>query len=276
MKCAYVTLVMLGDTYVPGATALAKSLILSGTCHDLVCMVTDDVTVTELLRSVFNKIISVPYVSFKCGEMMTERQRQLYGDWIDKSFTKWRCFDILNYDKCIYLDADQIVTQNIDHVFNLAPPAMCFNFVYNKMFKNFSYGSVITPKQLALIFNNCKILGFTGTLLYQPNKIILQEIIRLLSPSNAFMREKHFHNGYDEIVLMQALIKLNYSVTQLSPMYVWNAGEYTTLKNSQPYIINYYGDDKPWVKNKTIRYIDEYIWKYFYEKQVSLADKNTT
>ena len=44
-KCAWVTLVMMKDSYIPGALVLAKSLREVKTKHSIVCMVTDDFSI---------------------------------------------------------------------------------------------------------------------------------------------------------------------------------------------------------------------------------------
>lgn len=266
MKYAYVTLVMLGDKYVPGAIALAKSLISSGTRYDKVCMITNDVTKKQDLDKVFDKVVCVPYLYYQCGTMLTQRQADLYSDWINYSFTKWRCFQLSQYTKCVYLDADQIVLRNIDHLLNLLPPAMCFNHNYCSQFKHLKYGHKVND--LPNIFDNYSILGFTGTLVYEPCPKLFSAIIKLLNRNNQFLTNNKFNNGFEEVVLAQALISQNIKPTQLSPMYSWNAGDYYVLKNTQPYIINYYGDKKPWCKegdDKEQKFMDEYIWWWFYK-----------
>ncbi|QOD40002.1 p13 [Matsumuraeses phaseoli granulovirus] len=276
MKCAYVTLVMLGDSYVKGAVALAKSLIKSGTKHELVCLITKDVTQRQKLQQLYNHVIIVPYLYFECGKMLTERQQQLYNKWINFSFTKWRCFELISYDKCVYLDADQLVLRNIDHLFCVASPcAMCFNYNYNPQYKLFKYGHTITPTIHNHIIHNYDIIGFTGTLVFTPNMNLFEKIVSLLNPKNPLLNTpvNKYNNGFDEIVLAQALINLKLEVTQLSPMYMWNAGDYSVLRNLQPYIINYYGDQKPWTTNggnKTehSQFMDVYIWKYFYNSKI--------
>lgn len=271
MKCAYVTLVMLGDGYVPGAVALAKSLLSSGTPHDLVCLVTGDVErVTELTR-VFHRVVRVPYLRRKCGRMLTERQRTLYGAWIDCSFTKWRCFELRAYAKCVYLDADQLVLRNVDHLFGLRAPAMCFNHNYEPAFGRFRYGDSVAPSYLATLLEGGGLVGFTGTLVFRPGAALGAAVLRLSATSLSPDSDNRFNNGFEEVVLTEALVETDTSVTQLSPMYLWNAGDYSVLKNSQPYIVNYYGDGKPWMGRNKKTFMDEYIWRYFYSLDVSVA-----
>ncbi|AAM70240.1 glycogenin P13 [Phthorimaea operculella granulovirus] len=261
MRFAYVTLVMLGNNYVKGAVALAKSLHKSGTKHELVCMITNDVTHTRELHKVFDRVVTVPYMFYKCGKFLTERQEQLYSKWIDYSFTKWRCLEMSVYDRCVYLDADQIVLRNIDHLFQWEW-AMCFNGNYNALYKSIKCGEIVTD--LRNILQNSNVLGFTGTLVFTPNSRVSNCIKYLLSEEKSeLLTTPRYNNGHDEIVLAHALANCNIAVRQLSPLYVWNAGEYCVLKNNnQPYVINYYGDKKPW-HHKSV-FMDMYIWKYFY------------
>jgi lipopolysaccharide biosynthesis glycosyltransferase len=265
MKYAYVTLVMLGDKYVPGAIALARSLISSGTEYDKVCLITSDVTMKRDLERVYDRVVCVPFLHHECGSMLTRRQADLYADWIDYSFTKWRCLELVEYSKCVYLDADQIVLRNIDHLFNLNTPAMCFNHNYCPHFKHIKYGHKI--KDLPFIFSNYSVLGFTGTLVFKPCLLLFRKIKQLLNPNNAHLKNNRFNNGFEEVVFAQALMALGIEPTQLSLMYLWNAGDYYALKNTQPYVINYYGDKKPWLTDEgEHKFMDEYIWWWFYSR----------
>ncbi|ACH69391.1 p13 [Trichoplusia ni granulovirus LBIV-12] len=264
---AYATLVMIGDKYVAGALALGESLLNSGTKHQLVCMVTEDVSKAAVssLSTVYNSVITVPYMSFKCGSMMTQRQKELYANWIDHAFTKWRVFQLITYQKILYLDADHVIVKNIDHLFDLEPPAMCFRSEFNKAFEGYKHGDRITSHDLKYFFKHFTSLAATGTLLLKPDTQTFQSIAKQLNTHNRYLQNNQFHNGFEEVVLIQTLIESKIDVTQLSQLYVWNAGCYKTIQRQEPYVINYYGDKKPWCKNSGVpRYMDEYIWRYFY------------
>ncbi|AJK91697.1 p13 [Spodoptera frugiperda granulovirus] len=278
---AYATLVMLGDKYVPGALALGQSLRDSGTPHRLLCMVTHDVSAdaVQSLKQTYHTVVTVPYIEFKCGSMMTQRQKELYSDWIDYSFTKWRAFQLHMYDKIVYLDADQVVVKNIDHLFELQPPAMCFRSEFNKAYETYRHGDVITAHDLSYFFRNLTSLAATGTLLLTPDAKLFDTITKQLNPHNKYMKHNQFHNGFEEVVLIQALVELERDAIQLSQLYVWNAGCYKTIQKQEPYVINYYGDKKPWnTKTSQPRFMDEYIWRYFYvtclRRLVKIAQKD--
>ncbi len=67
-KCAYVTLVMMGDSYIPGALVTAMSIrnVRTGVNDPaIVCMVTDDVSddACTALEFVFDEVVKVPHKS---------------------------------------------------------------------------------------------------------------------------------------------------------------------------------------------------------------------
>nr|ANY57555.1 PlxyGVORF36 protein [Plutella xylostella granulovirus] len=263
MKCAYVTLVMLGDRYVPGAVALAKSLICHGCVHAKVCMVTADVSLVGELAKFYDAIVRVPHLHFPCGKMLTERQRHLYGSWINYAFTKWQCLTLADYDKLVYLDADHVVVKNIDHLFASEAPALCFSNTYNSTYERHKHGAAID--NLSAYLRTERVLCFTGTMVLRPDSRLHSTIVGLLNGDNKLLvNDNRFNNGFEEVVFVQALVELDMPVTQLSVLYCWNAGDYASLKSRQPFVINYYGDRKPWEHAAT--YMDVYIWRYFYNQ----------
>ncbi|AGE89949.1 P13 protein [Spodoptera littoralis nucleopolyhedrovirus] len=269
---AFVTLVMLGDRYVAGAMVLAKSLLMTGTVHDLVCMVTSDVSESAVAKlKTYYRIKRVEYVRRKCPRMLTKRQNQLYGDWISCSFTKWQCLNMTEYEKIVYLDADHLVVKNIDHLFaSKSAVSVSFWSEYYSCYDNLSRGDIVTFHRMIKFMKYNRVLCKTGTVVLTPSKVLFDAIQNSIKTSKCFsVATNRYHNGFDEQIFVQALIDLRMSVEQLSPMYAWNAGAYFRLrKNTEPFVINYYGDRKPWYdddENNTtsVRYMDVYIWKYF-------------
>lgn len=128
-RFAYVHLVMKGDSYISGALVSAYSLRLTNTCHDTVCMVTDDVSDAgrSILRIVFDHVVEVPYINCVCRPMRGQKQQKMYDSWIDCAFTKWNALSLDQYEKIMFVDADKIVLSNIDHLFELQAPAATFS-----------------------------------------------------------------------------------------------------------------------------------------------------
>jgi lipopolysaccharide biosynthesis glycosyltransferase len=274
---AYVTLVMLGDEYVVGAKVLAKSLLYMGTKHDLVCMVTPDVSeqARAELAELYTHVIVVDYVHYECPAMLTKRQNEMYGKWISSAFTKWQCLKLVQYKKILYLDADHLVVKNIEHLFYLKAPALCFTDDNNGYYEKLLYGDVVSPETLSGFMRYNKILCKGGTVLFEPSLQLFFTILGLLRPTNGCLVKSYYHNGFDEQVLLQAFIELRINVTQLSVLYAWNAGAYHRLrKGSEPYVINYYGDAKPWqlAHRRNIDYMDVYTWKWFKDVDLKTLD----
>jgi len=126
---AWVTLVMRGDAYVPGALALAASLRGSGTAAATVCMVTPDVSAgaRALLSRAFDRVALVDPLTYPTRPMPTAKQREIYGGWISDACTKWRCLGLAEYARVIVLDADTVLLGNCDHLFDLPAPAGIFS-----------------------------------------------------------------------------------------------------------------------------------------------------
>jgi hypothetical protein len=121
---AYVTLVMLGDAYIPAAIVLAQSLINTGSQADRVVLVTNDVTEEgkQILRMFFNHVIPITYIEIP--NWRTEKQT--WRKYLNLVFTKFHVFNLTQYKKIILIDADALILKHPDHIFSLDAPAGCF------------------------------------------------------------------------------------------------------------------------------------------------------
>jgi glycogenin glucosyltransferase len=110
-KHAYVTLMTGGDAYLPGVEALGQSLVATGTKVPRVVMVTPDVSFVA--RAVLERegwiIRSVEPIPAPADELLFKR--------FALSYVKLRVFQLLEYEKIVFVDADAIVIQNIDELF---------------------------------------------------------------------------------------------------------------------------------------------------------------
>jgi len=121
---------MNGGGYVPGAIIAAHALKTLRTKHDVVCMVTEDVkeSFRVKLRCVFDAVVEVPYLEQSAGFVMSsKKQAALYGAWESRSYTKWNCLSLTNYDRVILMDADVMAISNCDDLFDLSAPAACYS-----------------------------------------------------------------------------------------------------------------------------------------------------
>jgi hypothetical protein len=121
---AYVTLIMMGDGYIPAAIVLAQSLINSGSEADRVVLVTNDVTEEgkNILSMFFSHVIPITYIEIP--NWRTEKQT--WRKYLNLVFTKFHVFNLTQYKKIILIDADALILKHPDHIFSLQAPAGCF------------------------------------------------------------------------------------------------------------------------------------------------------
>ncbi|EDO37890.1 predicted protein, partial [Nematostella vectensis] len=117
---AYVTLVMCGDEYSQGALALAWSLRQQDTKHELVVMATPDVSVRalRLLKKLYDRVLSISYIETKVNCRLRGKRYREENKWMNHIMTKARMLKLTEYSKIIWLDADMLVTENIDSLFD--------------------------------------------------------------------------------------------------------------------------------------------------------------
>jgi glycogenin glucosyltransferase len=113
MRTAYVTTLCNGDGYVPGVEALGRSLDRTATVHEKVLLVTPDVPAAarQTLSEGGWRVQQVEVI-----ENPNPSTSQLFARFAN-TFTKLRAFELTDYDKLVLLDADTIVLQNIDDLF---------------------------------------------------------------------------------------------------------------------------------------------------------------
>jgi glycogenin glucosyltransferase len=143
---AFVTLAT-NDGYALGALVVAQSLRKVGTQRSLVVLISK--TLTDLLKrtlaTTFDEVILVEELNSNDSEHLNLLSRPELG----VTFTKINCWLLEKYSKCVFLDADVVVLQPIDDLFereefSAAPDAGwpdCFNsgvFVYQPSKETFN------------------------------------------------------------------------------------------------------------------------------------------
>lgn len=118
---AYVTLVMLSDSYMPGALVLGHQLKKLSPHIDRICMVTPQVSpkARSVLAWTFNQVIEVT-------PWLLEAQEGHRHDW-SSLFTKLECLTFTQYQKLLFIDADILPLADYQALFNLKPPAGILN-----------------------------------------------------------------------------------------------------------------------------------------------------
>ncbi|XP_056884138.1 glycogenin-2 isoform X2 [Takifugu flavidus] len=111
---AFVTLVT-SDSYCMGAVVVARSLRRHGTTRSVVVMVTPNVSEQSrgALHSVFDEVIMVDRIESGDSLHLSSLGRPELGI----TFTKIHCWTLTQYSKCVFLDADTLVLDNVDELF---------------------------------------------------------------------------------------------------------------------------------------------------------------
>ncbi|RUM12135.1 glycosyltransferase [Rhizobium fabae] len=129
-RFAYVTLVTNSD-YAMGATALARSLRRTGTAADVVVLHTGGVDAAALvpLKALDCRLIEVEHLplsdvfndrhargSLHSAAPFTKGRKPDFHSPLD-NFCKLRLWQLVDYERCVFIDADALVLKNVDRLF---------------------------------------------------------------------------------------------------------------------------------------------------------------
>jgi lipopolysaccharide biosynthesis glycosyltransferase len=232
-KYAYVTVLYGNNIYLTGALVLGYTLMKTNTIFDRVILVTHDVSdkYRSYLRTIYTHIISIEYTQVS-SEIFAE-QHTRFRD----VFTKLECLALTQYDKIILLDLDMIVAKNMDHIFNLRPPAACVKKYY------VPYGKRIPTN---LICRQGRLVGSinAGLMLLKPDATEWRDI-----KSDIFKNDQINKYKYPE----QDYLSLRYCSewTSITFNYNFQFGLTNRVKKchygiDDIYVIHYSSSYKPW------------------------------
>ncbi|XP_057974566.1 putative UDP-glucuronate:xylan alpha-glucuronosyltransferase 3 [Malania oleifera] len=109
---AYATILHSAHVYVCGAIAAAQSIRMAGSMRDLVILI--DETISEYHRS------GLEAAGWKLHNIQRIRnpkaERDAYNEW---NYSKFRLWQLTDYDKIIFIDADLLILRNIDFLFDM-------------------------------------------------------------------------------------------------------------------------------------------------------------
>lgn len=109
---AYATILHSAHVYVCGAIAAAQSIRMAGSTRDLVILV--DETISDYHRG------GLEAAGWKIHTIQRIRnpkaERDAYNEW---NYSKFRLWQLTDYDKIIFIDADLLILRNIDFLFEM-------------------------------------------------------------------------------------------------------------------------------------------------------------
>ena len=121
-KYTYVTL-LTNDSYFPGVVILYESLRRVNTSYPLLCLITNNVSenIVENLIKLgikYKKVATIPMPDNFTAFNVTINEK-FTTTWKD-CFTKFYAFELTEYDKVIFCDADLMFLKNCDHCFEMS------------------------------------------------------------------------------------------------------------------------------------------------------------
>lgn len=109
---AYATILHSVDVYVCGAITAAQSIRLTGSTRDLVILV--DETISNHYK---NGLEAAGWKIKKIKRIRNPKaEKDAYNEW---NYSKFRLWQLTEYDKIIFIDADLLVLRNIDFLFTM-------------------------------------------------------------------------------------------------------------------------------------------------------------
>ncbi len=257
---AYVWLLMKGDSYLPGIIASATSV---KTIYDKVVMVTPDVS--ESARNEIRKyciVHPVAYIEKPTKKFLSSRQEKYYG-WKSVAYTKWNCLS-LSYDKILFLDADTLVLENIDHLFELRAPAAPFNSPYitplgkiRNFLQSREHNTLISKESIRNMLYYAGLTLTASCVLLEPSQDDYEGYLSMLNEYKVYGH--HCFSGFDEQSIAEFYIfKKNKTWRNIHHKYNsidWKEG----YLQEPPVILHYISPNKPW-NMEPDSYPDVTIW----------------
>lgn len=278
-KHAYVTFLMRNDSFLPGALVLADSLRRHQTKHDIVCLVTSDVSALAIdcLQMVYDHVVIVDEITVKHRNTTGRQDRSSLFTRI-QSLRLGECGDLgFNYKKIVVLDADMMMLKNIDELFDINTPAGIINeskhhfladspnltnglsnwhLVYNKICP---HGQIV-PRQLTdRVWDDANNLGINACLwVLQPDYYEYKRVVKLLTSDEIVKKIQRFN--WPEMQLMTYLWSGK-----------WHSVDYRYAAfNAQPNLASVYSTHfaglKPWTERRVkdikhyFKYEDYQLW----------------
>lgn len=201
---AYATVLHSSEAYVCGAIALAQSIIRTGSTRDLVLLADHSISPRSLkgLKAAGWKIRHIQRIRSPHAE------KNAYNEW---NYSKLRLWQLTDYDKIIFIDADFIVLRNMDSF-----------FVY---------------PQLSAAGND-KVLFNSGIMVVEPSECMFQTLMKK-------SREVVSYNGGDQGFLNEVFTWWHRWPKRLNFLKIYEEGD----EHGTPadvYAIHYLGL-KPWM-----------------------------
>ena len=204
-RVAYATVIHSSEAYVCGAIALAQSIMQNNSTNDLVLLHDSSLSPESLggLRAAGWKTKLIQPIRSPFA------RKDSYNEW---NYSKLRLWQLTDYDKVVFIDADLIVLKNID--------------------KFFAYPQLSAAPNDKVLFNS-------GIMVIEPSTCLFED---MMSKRNKLLS----YNGGDQGFLNEAFTWWHRLPTRLNYLKIFkNQGNPDHEMQKGPYTIHFLGL-KPW------------------------------
>ena len=292
-RFAYVTFIIRNDSYLPGALVFAYALRRQKTSHDLICIVSDNISQKAIdnLKILYDDVIVMKEV-FVEHDRRQERQDRPFLFSRFNAFRLGRDGDLgKRYEKIIIADCDVLPLSNYDQLFDLPAPAGIINekkeycmsyeegkyiipdsvyingeWVWHEVYKDIPHGSPI-PKYI------------TDRIKDDPMNMGVNASLMLFEPSMGL-----YQSVMDDLDIPEIQKEIaNYNWPEMQYITLKMSGQWTNIDlryssfNGYPMIDVLHGIHfaglKPWnIKNKSIKsyrkFPDYQLWFQTYKEMI--------
>lgn len=149
-KYAFVTFIMMNDSFLPGALMSAYGLRKENYDADLICIVTENISekAREALGVLYDYVIEVEEIFIHHKRRQKRQDRPFL-------FTRFHALRLgkdgdlgFNYEKIVVVDADLLPLKNYDHLFTLNTPAGVLNEKRDYCIEYDENGKYIIPEDI--------------------------------------------------------------------------------------------------------------------------------
>ena len=292
-KYAYVTFIIRNDSYMPGALVFGYALRLQQTKHDLICIVSENISERAInaLKVVYDDVIVMEEL-YVPHERRHERQDRPF------LFSRFNAFRLgedgdlgKKYEKIMIADCDHLPLRNFDALFDLPAPAgiinekkeHCMEYVdgvyikpdsveldgtwnWHEIYKHVPHGTLIPKEITDRIKTDKDNMGVnTSVCMFKPTMELYNSIM-----DDLLLKEVQDEiSSYDWPEMQYISLKLSGQWTNIDLRY--------SSFNGYPKIDVLYGIHfaglKPWsIKNKSVKsfgkFEDYQLWNYTYLKMM--------
>ncbi|CAL1155613.1 unnamed protein product [Cladocopium goreaui] len=237
----YVTLIT-SDDFLMAVQALASSFRSSGTKHlPMLVLHTEQVSSNTLARLSRDSSLTLRAV-----ETIPNPHSTSVPGWVNSGFTKLRVWEQDDFAKLVYIDADCLVLENVDELFDRSCPAFC--------------PDVFPPDK----FN-------AGVMVLEPSRKIFQEMLTQVEqmPSHDGGDTGFLNSFFPDWYSWPAEQRLPFRYNALRTMYWFTHSNPGYWKSVAPVkVLHFCSSPKPWDSDAKKGDLEQIWWEHYLRSQI--------